>query len=400
MKINKNLVKGSFILLAAYNIFNFLNFVFHFSMVRLMTIADYGVLVSLFTITYILAVFSESIQIVMTKYSANENSSGRLKNLLKKSLKKALIVSSAVFVVYVIASLFFSKLLDIEYTLMLLNGVIIFSIFFAPVTRGILQGGKRFRTLGGNMIIEAVIKLLLAIFFVYIGWRVYGALLGTIIGMAIAIMLSFLSLKNVIKSKEESADTEGIYGYTKPTFIIMLVVLIFYSVDVLIAKIFFSAEIAGVYAVASILAKTIFFGTQPVSRAMFPITAENNSREKPNNAFMNALGILLAMIFVALILFYFFPEFIVRVYSGRAIIESAEILFYLGLAVSLVSFANLVLLYKLSLGKIKNAWYFLVFLIVEVVLLSVFSKNLLQFSIAFLTSAAIFLWGAIFLTRR
>ena len=397
MALDKNLVRGSFILLIAFNAFNVLNFVFHFSMARMMDVADYGILATLFTIFYILAVFSESIQIVITKYAAKIEDKGIIKNILKRSLKKAFIASWGVLIVYVIASIFLSEILKIEFPLMALSGLIIFSIFLSPISRGLLQGKQRFKALGVNMVLEAVLKLALAILFVWIGWRVYGAIAGTLIGMFVALGFSFTSLKDIIKSEEKKAKTKEIYGYTKPTFCIMLVILIFYSVDVIIAKIVFSAEIAGVYAIAAILAKTIFFGTQPISRAMFPITSENDKSKNPENTFGNALVMLSAIVAVALIAFYFFPSLIIRVFSGRYIPEAAQILFYLGIAISFLSFANLILLYKLSTDRIRNYVYLFVFLIGEVFLLSYFSANMFQFSIAFTVASAVFLWGSIFL---
>jgi len=396
MKFHKDLLKGSLILLISFNLFNLINFLFHFSMARMLSISDYGILATLFTIVYILAVFSESIQLVITKYTAEEEEKGKLKNILKKSFKKAFLFSLILFFIYIVLSIFISKLLKIEYFLMLLNGLIIFGVFLAPVTRGVLQGKKRFTALGINMIAESLIKISLAIFFVYIGWRVYGAILGTVIGMSLAILLSFFSLTDITRAKEKNSNTLGIYKYGSPTLVIMLIILVFYNIDIIIAKILFSAEIAGVYAIAAILAKTIFMGTQPISKAMFPLTSKKNKDEKKlENILLNALCMLSVIILIALAAFYFLPGLIVRVFTGRYIPEAARILFFLGIAISLNSFASLILLYRLSLRKIKNYIYLFVFLAIEILLLSYFSNNLLQFSLAFITASAIFLWGAI-----
>ena len=93
MLINKGVVKGSIILLISFNIYNALNFFFHFAMVRMMSVVEYGILASLFSIIYILAVFTESIQTVITKYTAKETNKGKLKNILKKSFRKAFFVN-------------------------------------------------------------------------------------------------------------------------------------------------------------------------------------------------------------------------------------------------------------------------------------------------------------------
>jgi len=401
VRLNKSLIKGSLVLLIAFNLFNVINFVFHFGMARLLSISDYGILLTLFSIIYLLAVFSESIQLVIVKYSSRENDGGKLKNLLMRSLKKSFFVSLFLFALYLVLAVPFSYLLKIEYPLMALNGVIIITLFLSPVSRGILQGKKRFKDLGVNMLIEAIIKLALALAFVYIGWRVYGAILGTFFGLLIAFFLSFIKLGDITKSKEKPAYVQDIYKYSKPAFVVNLAILLFYSLDVIIARIFFSEVAAGSYAIVSILAKTIFMGTQPISRAMFPLSAENKSgKKKSENIFLNSFAITFAAIISALILFYFFPEFIVKIFSGKEIEMSSNLLFYLGIAIGLLSLSNLILLYKLSLGKIRGCAYLFFLIIVEVFLLSFFSKDLFQFSIAFITAAAIFLWGVIFLVRE
>jgi O-antigen/teichoic acid export membrane protein len=401
MEIHRGLLKGSLVLLIAFNIYNALNFFYHFTMVRLLTVVNYGILATLFSIIYALAVFSESIQLVITKYSSIEENKGKLKNLLKKTLNKSFIVSLGLLALYLLLSIPLSPLLKIPYSLMALNGLVIILYFVTPVTRGVLQGRKKFNSLGFNMIIEATTKLLIAIALVFIGWKVFGAILGMILGVLIAFIFSFFSLQDITKSKEEKAETSGIYGYTKPTFIIMLVILIFFSADIIIARLFFTEELAGSYAIASILAKTIFFGTQPISRAMFPLSAENNKdKKKSENVFANALTVILLAITAALVLFYFFPGLIIQIFSGKVIPESVQILFYLGIALSLLSLTNLTLLYKLSLGKVKGHMLLFIFVIIEIILLSYFSKDLLQFSIAFITASAAFLWGSIFLLNE
>jgi len=396
--INKSLVRGSLILLVAFNLYNFLNFIFHFSMARFLSVADYGVLLTLYSIIYLFGVFSESIQIVIVKYSSKENDSGKLKNLLKRSLKKSFFVSIILFLLYLLIAIPLAILLKIEYPLLALTGLMILLFLIVPANRGMLQGKKRFKSLGFNMISEALTKLALAIFFVYIGWRVYGAIIATVLGVLISLLFSFVSLKDIMKSKEKRVDTEDIYEYTKPAFVINLAILLFYSVDVIIARIFFSEFVAGSYAIASILAKTIFMGTQPISRAMFPLSAENHSdNKKSENILLNSFAIILVGVVIALVLFYFFPDFIVHVFSGKEILEAVSILFYLGIAIGLFSFASLILLYKLSVGKIKGYPYLFLLIFFEIVLLCYFSNDLSQFSIAFITSAAVFLGGVVFL---
>src|SRR3989344_5009800 len=75
----RGFLRGSLILLISFGIFNVLNFLFQLIMARSLSIAEYGVLATLFSILYITNVMSESIQLVITKYSSSEESKGKLK---------------------------------------------------------------------------------------------------------------------------------------------------------------------------------------------------------------------------------------------------------------------------------------------------------------------------------
>jgi len=400
MKFNKAFIGGSLVLLVTFNIFNVLNFIFQFSMARLLSVVEYGVLAALFSIIYIFDVFKESIQTVITKYSSTEKDMGKLKYLFSRSTNRLTIVASITFVLFLVLSIFLSPLLKISYLLLAMTGSLIFLSSLIPISRGLMLGRKMFKSLGLNLITEASIKLILSIVLVILGWSVYGAITATFIGAFLALLLSFSSLKAIIKSKAKQAETIGIYSYSIPVFFITAIIILFYSLDVIIAKIVFSPELAGYYALASILGKTIFWGTQPISRAMFPLSAESKSN-KGRNLFLNAFVLSALLIIMALTLFYLFPEFILHLFSGKSdISQAASILLLVGIAFSIQSISNLILLYKLSKGKTKNYLYSIIFILIEVALLFMFSSSLIEFSIAYIISSLIFLLGYLIILKK
>jgi len=178
-KVFNNILGGSFLLLITINIFFVLNYFFHFTMARMLPIEQYGILVTLYSIIYITAVFSESIQLVISKYTTEKND-GEVKNLIKKSSIRSFKISFYLFLVYLVIAYPLSIILKIGYPLVALTGTIIFSSFLLPITRGVLQGKKRFGSLGFNMISEAVVKLSSAVFLVMVGWMIYGAIVATL----------------------------------------------------------------------------------------------------------------------------------------------------------------------------------------------------------------------------
>lgn len=395
IKPNKALISGSLVLLVAFNIFNTLNFFFQLVMARMLSAVDYGILATLIAIVSLTTIFSESIQTIIAKYSCREENPGKLKNLINRTAKKSLKISALIFIVYLLAAIPMTFLLNIPYLLITSTGLMIFAAFLPPITRGTMQGKKMFKSLGLNLIAEGAVRLGLGIILVLVGWKVYGAIIATLIAAAVAFVLSLLALRRILKSEDKFMSTRGIYTYSLPVLFILFVILLFYSVDVIIAKIVFPGEIAGYYAIASILGKIIFLGTQPISKAMFPLAVENK-KPKDYSLLLNSLGIVFLCILASLAVFYFLPELIVRTFSGRYIPEASAVLFYLGIAFSLTSITNLLLLYKLSSKKMGNYWLFIIFPLIEAVLLFAFSNNLVEFSLALITSSAIFLWGSIF----
>ena len=396
--LDKKVIKGSFVLLIAFGLFNIFNFAYQIAMARLLSVEEYGVLATLFAIIYIFAIFSESIQTVIAKYTVESKSYGQLRNMLRKSIKRGTTVATKLFIGYLLISILFSYFFNISYLLLALNGIVIYFMFLLPVSRGALQGRKQFLPLGVNLVIESVMKLILGICFVLIGWKVYGAIGGFIVGALIAFLLSFVSLKEVYRAKEEKFEGNGIYSYAKPTFFITAVIVLFYSVDVIIAKILFvdNDYLAGAYATASILGKIILWASVPIGKAMFPLSAESKDNgERKNKILVTTLVLLSCLIIGMLGIFYLFSEEIVRLFSNKEIVESAKILVYLGISFSLIAVSNIILLYQLSIGKIKRYKVLIICNLIEVLLLVSSGNSLERFSISFVISSIILLVGSI-----
>jgi len=411
MKLNKEVVRGSFILLIAFNAFSFMNFVYHFSMARMLDARDYGTLAALFSIIYIGGIFSESIQAILTKYSSNEKDTGKLKNLFLKTFRKAGYFAAGIFVLFLFGAILLAKLWDVSYLLIAITGIVIFITFLLPVGRGLMQGRKEFRKLGFNLVLEASIKLGGAILLVFIGLKVFGAIIAVLIGSIIALGYSFYQIRKVLEVKEKQIKTDGIYGQTILIFLFTLAVTLFYSMDIMVAKTVFSAEIAGAYAIASILGKIIFWGTQPVSKAMLPI-ASQSKKDKLKQVFWNSFAIIGIGMMVVLLFFYFYPELIIQIFSGKNMPDSANILFRIGLSMGILAFSNLILIYKIAVekpetkkGKIsdrakiislaKKAVVFIAAIGIQIILIYTAQNNLDLFVNRLLISTGIFFIGTL-----
>ena len=388
--LKSDLMKGSILLFVMINLFNILNYVFHFITARLLGPADYGILAVLMSIMYILGVPTEAIQTIISRYTSKFNIKrefGRIKDLFARASKKMLKIAIICFIVFIPIGLLLSKALKINFSLLILTGLIIFPVFLLPVTRGILQGRKKFGMLGANMVGESVIKVILATALILVGLRVYGAIGAIVIALFLTFLISIKSIKEVIHSKRKWTEMPGIYSYSLHVFLTIFIIIFMMSIDIILAKRFFPDDIAGKYAVVSMLGKMIFFATSPIGKAMFPVASEKFENGKKDASILyKSLKIVSVICLIAVAIFLFVPELIIKILFGTQYTAVSGILVYIGLAFSFLSIANLILLYLLSAGKIKKAWILFIFPIIQIVLLSIFNANLEIFSIVLMFS--------------
>jgi O-antigen/teichoic acid export membrane protein len=389
------LLMGGFVLFIMLNLFNVLNQVFHLVMARLLGPGDYAKLAVLFSIMYVFSIPSEAIQNIVASYISklgNENKYGKIKFFLKKSFKKSARISILLFILYLPIALFLSYFLKINYLLFFITGIFIFLVFFIPLIRGVLQGQKRFGSLGLNMVIEGMIKVVLGITFVLIGFKVYGAIFALIASTGISFFLIFYVIKDIIRSEEIKENFSGIYSYSAPYFMSIISIVLMYSLDVILAKRFFDPVSAGNYAVVSALGKIILFSVYAISKAMLPLTSEGYKDNEKTSRLLKKSLMTASLISVCFLFIYLLiPSIIIQILYGKQYAIASNILFIIGISYTFLSFTNIILLYGLSINRIKKSSYSLfIFVIIEICLLSLFHKNLSQFSLGFLASNVLF----------
>ncbi len=395
------LLGGSAMLLVTLNLANALHFVFHIAMARMLGPAGYGALAALLSILYVLNVFAESVQTVVARYASSEPAPGRLHDLLRRALRKGGRATLAMLVLYLAAAVPLGRWLRIPYPLMALFALSLVGVGLLPIHRGALQGRKRFAGLGLNMIWEVLVKLGVGIGLVWAGAQEYGAVAGVSLGLCFAFAVSFLPLKDVYGAPAEPAAVPDIYRYSVPVFVVTATVMGFYSLDVLLARAFFPDTAAGGYAVASFLGKSILLGTAPVTKAMFPISTEAAAQgRKGTRVLAGTLAILAACVAPVLAAFAWIPAPLVRAAGGAGYEAAAGFVLPLGIAMTLMSFSNALLLYRLSTGGLRGYAWLPLLIPLEAAALAFARGSLTEFAWTVAAMNAVFLVAAGTLTLR
>ena len=405
--IKKNeLFRGSLILFILINLGNLINYLYQIVMARMLGPSDYGILAVLISFTYIFTIPTSAIQIAVSKKIAIFNVKkeyDKMSGLFFSFLKRLFVFSIAIFFVFVILSFFIIKPLNISFWLLILTGTLIIASFIYPLASGSLQGMKKFSALGWNTLLVFFIKIIVAIILVIFGFKVYGAILGFVIGMIFGFIFALPYIKEIISAKK---DNDGTKILTKENSLIFLSILVFvfiYSIDVILARVFFPSEIVGQYAVISTIGKIILFSTMSIGNVMFPISAErHHAGVKTKGIIKKASLYVFILCAVAVTLFILFPELIIKLLFGNQYLGTAKLLPYLGIAFSFIAFLNILILYRIS----KNEFNFLhllliaLFLIIEIILLFLFKTTIEQFTLAFMFSTIITFIGSFILIRK
>lgn len=402
--LSSELGKGAFILLVLVSFGNVLSYLFQFSMAWMLGPADYSILATITSIIAIFGIPTLSLQTIISKHTTELNVSkniGKIKGMLKNLTIKMLIFSSISFILFLFISYFWlEKYLNIPFSLLALAGVFIFGAFLYPIAAGILQGTKRFKELGLSFVVNGIIKLSVGVSLVLIGWKVYGAVFGFIVGILFSFFIIFIFIKDILKAKE-SKEKFNIFSKNYFPFLAIVIFVLIFNIDVIFAKAFFSAEIAGKYAVLSLLGKIILFVTMSIGSVMFPINSEKFLNGKKTGGVLKKTFLFVSLICgTSLIIFLFFPELVINIIFGNEYILGGRILFYIGFAFSSISFINIFILNSISKNQFKGPQfaYLALCLIGQIILFSLFHNTIEQFSLAFMFSTLItFIGGIIFL---
>src|SRR3989344_7381400 len=209
-------------------------------------------------------------------------------------------------IIFLLISPLIAKFLKIDDVkpVMLLAPFFFFALLL-HVTRGGLQGLQDFKKLGINIVSEGIIKLIVGIILLYLGFRVNGAIFAFVIGYTIPFFIFLYFMRNYFKEKKEQFHTKAIYSYSFPVLLILISLTAFYTLDVLLVKHFFNDIDAGYYAALALLGKVILFGSISVPMVMFPKASESYVKKEGNKDLLYKSSIFVLAFGGVITLFYY-----------------------------------------------------------------------------------------------
>lgn len=400
--IKHPLISGGSIIFVGSFVANILNYVFNLLMGRLLPVSEYGILISLVALVTLLTLFQSSFTTLFAKFSAKYSATGNtsgLSSLVWSGTKITGMLSLCSLVVLIVLIIPISQFLHINSPFVI--GVMLFSIIFAvlySLPAGILQGKLKFFLVSCINILGALSKLLLGFVLVSLGMGVMGGAIAILFAFCVPYVLSYAY---VLKKYKINTHKEGNVKFLEefkkvsgPFLFASAAITILQGTDVIFARHFLNSIEAGQYAALSVMGKAIFYITAPIYFAFFPLIAQKKEKsESTVGTLMLASGIIFACSLFFTLVYFIFPELIIRIFfpsPAYSILSS-----YLGLYslyVMVFSLCFLLFNYFLSIGRLgiyKISWSAA---IIYIILLYFFHSNIMEFILVLISSSLLLLF--------
>lgn len=399
--IKHPLISGSAIIVIGTNLGNIFHLLFNIFMVRNLSIPDYGILVSLLSLVTLFGIAASSLTPAIVQFAASffaKQEMNKVYSLFMKLTKVFLVVG-------VIQLLFFTLFVqDVSHFLkissnpifIIITSITILLSLMLVVNNSFLQAKLSFGFLSIINFLSGFLKFLTGIIFIYIGQQVFGVLIGIFITIGVVYIISFFPLKKIfIKHKEtHSTPLKSLITYGGPSAIALLSLNAFVYTDVILVKHFFDPYQAGLYGGLSTMGKMIFFLSYPVSLVMFPLIVQRKTQGKDyNKIFWASLGLVLIPSIFFMILFYFFPSFIISTIFQPGYLAIGNILWMFGLLITIYSLLFVMTNFFLSIKKTNIAIPLLIFSIIQALLIWNFHNSFQEIILISLIIMSVLFFG-------
>lgn len=349
------IVRNATILFACSMAGNAANYCFQFVMGRNLPLEDYGAMNALLSVATSITLPTSAVMMVIAKYASTytvKNANAELGSLYTMSLKKVALAALLITAVFLLLSGVIGEYLKINsLTSVIVLSIGIFGSFIMTVNLGMLQGMQRYYYLGAGIGLGGVLRFILGVAFMILGFQLNGALLATVLPTLLIFAVTLYPLSGYMGKGARIAH-DNLLKYSVPVLLSSLAYAFLTNIDLIMVKHFLEAREAGLYASVAVLGKTLMYLPSSFALAVFPMVAEadlvNGDSFKILDRAILATFVLCAAGVAA---FALYPEFIVSLLFGTRFAAAAPYLKYYGAAMSMMSVLSILISFNLARGK-------------------------------------------------
>lgn len=379
-------MRQGIVLIAGTTLAYGLDYLFNLVAGRLLSPAEFGTLVALAGAGQVLVVSSRVIQTVITHYVAEfqvrPNAAVRTAAFFRRTFSAAWVWGGGATLLLLLLSPPFARFLrtDNVAAVMALTVTAVLMVV-RPVVGGVLQGTQRFAALGNVQIVQAGLRLAVGVVLMMAGWGAFGAMAALPVASAVALLFGLWLIGRAFWQAAPAVHHQVSFGdfvrYAAYSGAGLVGFALLANMDAILARRYFTPLLAGNYGAAVTLGKVVQFFPLAIVLILFPKAAQRRAEKR------DPAGILLpAMLIVGLLcggvalIYFFYSAPIVRLTVGSAYEVPGSLLGLLGLAMTLLSLANVWLNYFLSLNETRFVYLIWVAIVAQVALMTIFHQEL------------------------
>lgn len=328
--------KGSLTLVALMAVSSLMLYAFNVSMGWLLSPSDYGILGVSIAFLHILSFCVESgFPRTVAKFLAEREEQGKA-SIFKTSLMANLLLGVALSAsFYVIANKLFN--LGPAYdSITPLIAIIVIILSIGYVFRHALQGLFRLGRFGLTQNLRYLFQIVFAVVFIWLGWGVFGAFLGILIGASAILFFSVFFMRDFRFWQQTKWTAPLVYQFGIPMLLGTLFITLMINVDILGVKFFLgstgiSDELAGYYRSAVVVARIPIVVVGAMMAALFPYISRY-SKFGQERAYINR-GIKYAFVFLLplCVVTVAIPEAMLGFFFPQSYLAGADALRILGI---------------------------------------------------------------------
>lgn len=345
-------------LIAAVTLAYAIDYLFNLVAGRLLSPVEFSVVVALAGVGQVLVVASRVIQTVVTRYISRfradaQTPPGRIASFFQAMFRVSWAWGGVAMGVMLLLSWPLAQFLQIEEIgAVVALAVATLLMVVRPVVGGALQGLQQFTALGAVQVVQALLRLILGAALIWLGLGVVGAMASLPLASVAALLVGWLLLDGAVKRKtavHHEVKLPELFRYSAFTAAGLIGYALLLNMDAILVRRFFDPVQAGNYSAAVTLGKIIQFFPVAIIMVLFPKAARRQAAHLDTSRVLIPAMAIVALVCGGIAMLYaLFPDLIVRLTLGSGYQVAGLVLGLVGLAMLLLSLANVWLNYYLS----------------------------------------------------
>ncbi len=381
---DSQLVRGGIFVFIANNTANFGNFLYSLFMGRFLGPEAYGNLGALMSLLVIFSVPLGILSLLVVKLISSywgRKDYAKIISLSEFLTPRLFGTGIIVFLLFVLSTPLLARFLNIDTYLpsFIMASYFILS-FPAAYNRSVLIGALQFPYSALNGFVEIGSKLLISVILVMLNFGLIGALLGPLIGSIAGYLLTIVELKIIFRNIKKDSNIPSIKSVLTPAIPVLfayLSLMVFFTMDIILVRHFFSAADAGLYTALSNTGRIIYYAIGPIITVMFPVIS---SRASKGISYIlplfGTLVITLAFSSVGIFAYFLFPKFIISILFGNQYLDIVPFMGIFAFYITIYSINSILTNFLLSVSYYKPIYPLFLAALSQSIFIFFFHENL------------------------